>query len=381
MLHKRQNKNLLALIEKGHTDMNEPYTLDGYYSMNNLHNNPELIGNDLEIYNYNSISNVYYNITTPLHLILMYNTCGTANVTDTFLSVSPAGSHYIRNDTQLTGISRPHRHNYFEFLIVLKGKVMQEIEGKEYLYPAGSCCLINHNITHTERFLEEGMILFLGLKTDFIRELAEGCRSSFFPDSAAISDNSIFTFMKENMDGSSQKYYLDFFPVYQNTKSTENLHRISDALVRTLFAPKLGADFVIKGLLYELFDYLDTKEAFHIIPVKLNSKNDALLFSRIRHLMEDTNGRMSRSELEKSLNYSGNYLNTIVKTYTGMNLFEYGMTFCMKEAARLLEETDLSVTAIAEALKFSNQGHFYKLFKQTYGMLPKEYRRVHKPQL
>ena len=64
-----------------------------------------------------------------------------------------------------------------------------------------------------------------------------------------------------------------------------------------------------------------------------------------------------------------------------MNLFEYGMTFCMKEAARLLEETDLSVTAIAEALKFSNQGHFYKLFKQTYGMLPKEYRRVHKPQL
>lgn len=347
------------------------------YYTRNMFNQIELT-ESLEIHNFDSNSNVYYNITTPLHLILMYNTCGAPNTTDSFLAVSPAGAHYTSNDTHVRGISRPHRHNYFELLIVLKGKVMQEIEGKEYLYPAGSCCLINHNITHTERFLGEGTILFLGLKTDFVQELTAGCKSSFFPQKNRNSRNSIFTFMEENIASDTQKYYLDFFPVYQNHKSIENLHRIADALVRTLFLPKLGADYVIKGLLYELFDYLDTKEAFHIIPVKLNSKNDALLFSRIRHLMADTNGRMSRSELEKALNYSGNYLNTIVKTYTGMNLFEYGMTFCMKEAARLLEETNLTVTAIAETLKFSNQGHFYKLFKQTYGMLPREYRKINR---
>lgn len=334
----------------------------------------------LEIHNISGNSNIYYNITTPLHLILMYNTCGNPNTTDNVLAISPIGAHYTSNDEHVRGISRPHRHNYFELLIVLKGKVMQEIEGKEYLYPAGSCCLINHNITHTERFLGEGTILFLGLKTDFIQELTEGCKSSFFPEKRMNSHNSVFTFMEENLARDAQKYYLDFFPVYQNHKSIENLHRIADALVRTLFLPKLGADYMIKGLLYELFDYLDTKEAFHILPVKLNSKNDALLFSRIRHLMEDTNGRMSRSELEKALNYSGNYLNTIVKAYTGMNLFDYGMTFCMKKAAQLLTETELSVTAIAETLKFSNQGHFYKLFKQTYGMLPKEYRMMYKKQ-
>lgn len=348
--------------------------MDKHYYASDLYGSQVNVDNALEIRNFDSGTNAYYNINTPFHLILMYNTCGVPNTTDVFLSVSPSGAYYMSNDTHTSGISRPHRHNYFEFLIVLKGKVMQEIEGKEYLYPAGSCCLINHNITHTERFLEEGMILFLGLQTGFIKELIAGCRSSIFADNGDISENSIFTFMEENMVRDTQKYYLDFFPVYQNHKSTENLHRISDSLVRTLFSPKLGADYVVKGLLYELFDYLDTKEAFHIIPVKLSSKNDALLFSRIRHLMEDTNGRMSRRDLEKALNYSGNYLNTIVKTYTGMNLFEYGMTFCMKEAARLLAETDLSVTAIAETLKFSNQGHFYRLFKKTYGMLPKEYR-------
>ncbi len=351
---------------------------DYFFDFNHLQGNLGFDDNSLEIHNYDSNSNTYYNINTPLHLILMYNTCGIPNVTDNFLGISPVGSQFMYNDNHIGNISKPHRHNYFEFLIVLKGKVMQEIEGKEYLYPAGSCCLINHNITHTERFLEEGGILFLGLKKDFVKELIAGCKSSFFPDGGAPLSNSVLAFMEENIASDTQKYYLDFFPVYQNRKSIENLHRIADALVRTLFLPKLGADYVLKGLLYELFDYLDTKQAYHIIPVKLSSKNDALLFSRIRHLMEDTNGRMTRAELEKSLNYSGNYLNTIVKAHTGMNLFDYGMTFCMEKAAQLLTETDMSVTAVAETLKFSNQGHFYRLFKQTYGMLPKEYRKTHK---
>ena len=349
--------------------------------LSELHNTAQesaSIDDSLEIHNFNSLSNTYYNINTPLHFILMYNTCGIPGTTDNLLTVSPTGSYYLQNNEHTYGISKPHRHNYFEFLIVLKGKVMQEIEGKEYLYPAGSCCLINQNITHTERFLEEGTILFLGLNNDFVKEMIAGCQSSFFHNDKILCRNSLFTFMEENINRDTQKYYLDFFPVYQNRKSIENLHRIADSLVRTLFLPKLGADFMIKGLLYELFDYLDTKESFHIIPVKLSSKNDALLFSRIRHLMEDTNGRMSRSELENALNYSGNYLNTIVKTYTGLNLFDYGMTFCMKKAAQLLSETNLSVTSIAEMLKFTNQGHFYRIFKETYGMLPKEYRKEHK---
>ena len=356
----------------------EIITPDKAFDVYKRHSELEFEDNSLEIHNFDSHSNTYYNLNTPLHLILMYNTCGLPNVTDNFLSISPSGSHFLCNDSHMDGISKPHRHNYFELLIVLKGKIMQEIEGKEYLYPAGSCCLINHNITHTERFLKEGFVLFLGLRMDFVKELIAGSKSAIFPASNLATSNSIFTFMEENIVSDAQKYYLDFFPVYQNHKSTETLHRVADSLVRALFLPRLGEDHVLKGLLYELFDYLDTKQAYHVIPMKLSSKNDALLFSRIRHLMEDTNGRMPRAELEKALNYSGNYLNTIVKTYTGRNLFDYGMTFCMKRAARLLTETDMSVAAIAETLKFSNQGHFYKLFKETFGCLPKEYRRTHK---
>ena len=83
---------------------------------------------------------------------------------------------------------------------------------------------------------------------------------------------------------------------------------------------------------------------------------------------------MPRAQLEQLLNYSGDYLNRIVNRYTGLCLFDYGMTFCLKKAAQYLSETDESVSSIATKLHFSNRTHFYALFKAKYGVTPKEFR-------
>ena len=68
--------------------------------------------------------------------------------------------------------------------------------------------------------------------------------------------------------------------------------------------PKLGSTYVIKGMLLELFDYLSNPEHFHFTPVHVEADNDFLLFTHISHILEDTNGRITRSELEQLLNYS-----------------------------------------------------------------------------
>ena len=53
------------------------------------------------------------------------------------------------------------------------------------------------------------------------------------------------------------------------------------------------------------------------------------------------------------------------------------MTFCLKKAAQCLIETDESISSIAAGLKFTNRTHFYALFKEKYGVTPKEYRQIH----
>ena len=336
-------------------------------------------------------NNIILDIHTPLLLFAIYNTSGIPGGPDRSFSVSPSGYMHINYSEHDEYQSQPHKQNFFILLLVLKGKIYQNIEGKNYFYSAGSCCLINQNVIHAEKFLGEGTIMFLHFSKDFLKSLINGSRSDFFPGSKKIT-NSIFTFIEDNMYTNHQKSYLDIFPVYQDkyenegkesiyihgSKNTFQLHRITNDLINHLFLPRLGSEYVIRGLLYELFDYLNQKENFHIIPVDLKTKNDDLLFSRITFLFEDSHGRMIRSQLEQMLHYSGNYLNTIVKQHTGMSLFDYGSQIAMKEAARLLIETDKSVGSIMEELNFSNWGHFNKLFVKQYGMLPKAYRAYHR---
>jgi AraC-like DNA-binding protein len=49
----------------------------------------------------------------------------------------------------------------------------------------------------------------------------------------------------------------------------------------------------------------------------------------------------------------------------------------MENAAQLLRETRDSVAGIAATVGYENQSKFTAAFKETYGMLPTEYRKRH----
>ena len=52
----------------------------------------------------------------------------------------------------------------------------------------------------------------------------------------------------------------------------------------------------------------------------------------------------------------------------------------MREAARLLRESDLPIAGVAAAVGYENQGKFTRAFKEAVGLLPTEYRRQNGPQ-
>lgn len=49
----------------------------------------------------------------------------------------------------------------------------------------------------------------------------------------------------------------------------------------------------------------------------------------------------------------------------------------MKKAAYLLSHTTDSIEFIMEQLNFTNYTHFYRLFRNTYGLTPKKYRKLY----
>ena len=271
----------------------------------------------------------------------------------------------------------PHYHNFFEFVIVLEGNLVQRIEGKDYLYTAGSCCLINRSLRHLEHYQSDCKILYIGLSPDFITGLFDSTQGSPFSSEKDICRSPIYHFITDNMRNPGKRAYLDFIPSYQNRQTTERLHAMADAMIHTLLYPEFGAYYRICGLLCSFLTHLSSPQFYHCTDIRLDTNSDFLLFSRITRLFEESDGRMTRTELEQLLNYSGDYLNRITNKYTGKCLYDYGMTFCLKKVAQCLTETDESISAIAARLKFTNRTHFYSLFKEKYGVTPKEYRKMH----
>lgn len=78
--------------------------------------------------------------------------------------------------------------------------------------------------------------------------------------------------------------------------------------------------------------------------------------------------------------FSPNYLSYMLKQVTGLGFQELKQNECMAQSARLLQETELSVSEIAQIVGIRNITHFYKLFSARYGVTPAQYRKTSKGQ-
>lgn len=323
----------------------------------------------------------FYDMNVPFQITLEY--CDGADAEDyvNVVTLSFAKSVLYHETAALKNYSyaknAPHFHNFFEFVIVLEGSITQRIEGKDYLYSAGSCCLINRSLRHLEHYHSRCKVLFIGLSPDFISELFDSIQHSPFLSEKGICNSPIYHFITDDLHISGKRAYLDFIPAYQNNQSISRLHTMTEEIVHTLLYPEFGAFYQIRGLLCSFLSYLSSPRFYHCTDICLDTNSDFLLFSRITRLFEESDGRVTRNELEQSLNYSGDYLNRITNKYTGLCLYDYGMSFCLKKAAQYLTKTNDSISSIATSLKFTNRSHFYTLFKRKYGVTPMEYRKSH----
>lgn len=60
------------------------------------------------------------------------------------------------------------------------------------------------------------------------------------------------------------------------------------------------------------------------------------------------------------------------------SIFAVALPLFMERAAQLLESTTMKVIEVANAVGYENQGKFAKVFAETYGFSPLEFRRLSK---
>lgn len=270
-----------------------------------------------------------------------------------------------------------HQHDFYEFMFVLEGEVYQNIENMRHLYTAGSCCMMNKNVRHTEEYLSDFRVVFLSFTEETLAVVSSFFSHALFDVERNREKSKLEQFLFENLANptSFRKDYMDFVPHHSHQWVVKHVHNLFENLTKESLSPEIGSSFRIYKLIYELFLILGNEKAYTTSPVKIGSDAENTLFHQIQTLLEDPYVWHSRPEIEEKLNYSSAYLSRIVKKYTGLSLLEYEMSFRMKEAARLLSTTKAPVSEIMAELGFHNRTQFYKKFEAYYQVTPAVYRR------
>jgi two-component system, response regulator YesN len=90
-----------------------------------------------------------------------------------------------------------------------------------------------------------------------------------------------------------------------------------------------------------------------------------------KHYMDD----IGIGQIAGQLNVSANYLSALFHKKTGVMFVKYLTRIRMHKAKELLMNTNLQVRQVAEQVGYYSTRHFTKLFTQTFGTYPSDYRK------
>ena len=94
----------------------------------------------------------------------------------------------------------------------------------------------------------------------------------------------------------------------------------------------------------------------------------------IKYIRLHTNSNLSVQEVADAVGLSRSHLSHKFKETMGFDISAFMMRCKLEEAKSLLMYSDQSISEISNYLCFSSQSYFTSVFRQKYGLTPKEYR-------
>ena len=269
-----------------------------------------------------------------------------------------------------------HHHSHYELVYVAEGELVQHFETGSFHYLKGDACFLNPNTRHCEGFESDCALFFVILPPDFLDQLLNA--PSLLPGRPQYTGSEFARFLDENKALDAGSEYIDCACAMEGRDSAEPpLSRLLREIVGELSGTEVGYGFRVQGLLLRLFAELESPAHYHLTHIRVDSRPEEFIYARLLRYLEERHGRMTREELGQVLNYNGDYLNRIAKRVSGKTISHLGREIAVRDAKRMLSDTDESAASIVQKLGYSNRSHFYAMFESATGMTPGQWRTSH----
>lgn len=141
--------------------------------------------------------------------------------------------------------------------------------------------------------------------------------------------------------------------------------------------PVVANELLRTSLMYEILALLITSQNQN-----LNEQNKPIPYDYspnvyVEHAVDYIHYNYNRIRVNDIANYIGitrSYLTHIFKKQLQVSPQKYLLTYRLEQSCRLLRSTNLSIQEIAEQVGYENPLTFSKIFKNTYGYSPRNYR-------
>ncbi len=265
---------------------------------------------------------------------------------------------HIRPHTRFVHFPR-HKHNYVEVIYMCKGSTTHIVNGEEIVLKQGELLFLNQNSVQEIYPAQKGDIAvnFIILPAFFDRSL----------EMIGMEDNSIRTFILGCMQGKDDTVgYLHF-----KVSDVLPVQNLVENLIWSLINEQPGKrsiNQITMGLLILLLMNHTDK-----VDVGKNNFDQELILLVYRYI-EDHYKDGELGNLAQMMGYDIYWLSRAIKRITGKNYTDLVQKKRMSQAAYLLATTNISIVDIGANVGYDNSSYFYRLFKEYYGMSPKEYR-------
>lgn len=253
-----------------------------------------------------------------------------------------------------------HTHNYVELVYMCSGQTRHIVNGTEVtlnegellfmsqnaeqeIYPAGKEDLAVNFIILPEFFHQ--LLDMIGTESSLIRDFLVECLRNDRQDISFLHFQVVDVLPIQNLMENLIWMLLTRQPnrrrLYSTTMGLVFLH-----LMNSTEKMDIGKDHYEQNIALQVFRFIDENYC-----------------------------KGELSDLAKENGYDLYQLSRLIKNVTGRTYTQLLQEKRLKQAAFLLENTRLSITDVSLDVGYSNFSYFYKIFREKYGMSPKQFRR------
>lgn len=265
---------------------------------------------------------------------------------------------------------RPLKNNFFELVLIKKGKGTQCINYNDYPYEKGSIFLLPPLQCHSFQIEEPSRFIFLKFTSNFFQANSRDAinRREWFKEAAYILSN------YNQLPGDIIHSVLDRHHMQTLinliVKENSNYGSASEALIKSFMTSIL--EILLRNI---------KRSSFY--EIEMTADND----DRITKLLSYINENISEphllkvEQLARTFLLSPTYLSEFFRKKVNMSLREYIIKAKLKLVEIRLLNSNYTLTEIADELSFTDVSHLSKTFKKYTGMSVRDFKKQGQYQL